>query len=143
MASIRKEISIGVAPERVWAAVRDVGAVHRRLLPGYVVDARLEGDFRTLTLPGGGEVRELIVDIDDGARRLAYAVVEGRTPIAHHNASFQVIAEGEDRSRLVWVTDVLPNELVAEMRARIEQGAAVMKRTLEEQAGHVQGTSWR
>lgn len=143
MASVRKEISIGVAPERVWAAVRDVGPVHRRLMPGYVVDARLEGDFRILTLLGDGEVRELIVDIDDGACRLAYAVVEGRMPIAHHSASFQVFAEGEDRSRVIWGTDVLPNDLATEIRTRVERGAAVMKRTLEEQAGHVQGTSWR
>jgi len=39
MASIRKEILIDAPPEDVWAAVRDVGAVHRRLAPGFVVDA--------------------------------------------------------------------------------------------------------
>ena len=143
MASIRKEILIEGAPELVWSAVRDVGAVHRRLVPGYVLDTRLDRDFRILTLPGGGEVRELIVDVDVGARRLAYAVIEGRMPITHHSAWLQVFAEGGDRSRLVWGTDVLPNDLATELSARVEQGAAVMKRTLEEQAGHVQETSGR
>lgn len=135
MASIRKDIVIEVAPAQVWAAVRDVGAVHRRLVPGLAVATRLDGESRFLTFPSGAVVRELIVDVDDDARRLAYAVVEGRMPLAHHHASFQVFAEGEGRSRLVWITDVLPNELAAEIRLHVERGAAVMKQALEEAAG--------
>jgi hypothetical protein len=120
----------------VWAAIRDVGAVHRRLLPNRVVNTELDGDSRILTFPDGGVVRELIVTIDDEARRLAYTVVEGaRLPITHHHASFQVFAEGADGSRLVWITDVLPHTLAAEIRARVERGAADMKRTLEAAAG--------
>jgi carbon monoxide dehydrogenase subunit G len=134
MASIRQEILIEATPEQVWAAVRDVGAVHRRLVPGYIVDTRFDGDTRILTLPSGGVVRELIVDVDDEARRLPYAVVEGRMPIVHHHASFQVFAKGASHSRLVWITDVLPNELAAEIRMRVERGAVVMKQTLEEEA---------
>jgi hypothetical protein len=116
----------------VWDAVRDVGAVHERLLPGRVSATRVDGDVRTLTFPHGGVVRELIVDIDDEARRLAYAVVGGtRQPLTHHHATFQVFAEGDGRSRLVWITDFLPHTLAADIRARIERGAEEMKRTLE------------
>jgi len=122
MASIRQDIVIEASPGQVWAAVRDVGAVHRRLTPGYVVETRLDGDTRILTLPNGGMVRELIVAIDDEARRLADAVVEGRMPLVHHHASVQVFAEGEDRSRLVWITDALPHELAAEIRRHVERG---------------------
>ena len=136
MASIHKEIVIEVAPEKVWAAVRDVGAVHRRLVPGYAVDTHLDGDFRILTMPNGDVVRELIVDIDDERRRLAYAVIETRMPLVHHHASFQVFAEGENRSRLVWITDALPNTLATEIRMRVERGAIVMKQTLEEETKH-------
>ncbi len=135
VASIRKELVIEAAPEQVWAAVRDVGAVHRRLIPGHVVDTRLDGDTRVLTFPGGGEARELIVAVDDEARRLAYAVVEGRMPLLHHHASFQVFAEGERRTRLVWITDFLPHELAPEIHLRVERGAIVMKQTLEAEAG--------
>jgi hypothetical protein len=74
-------------------------------------------------------VRELIVDIDDTARRFAYAAVGGRA--SHHNASIQVFAEGATRSRLVWITDLLPHELATAVGALVEQGAAAMKRTLE------------
>lgn len=129
MASIHKEILIEARPENVWAAVRDVGAVHQRLAPGFVVDVRLEGDARVVTFANGAVVRELIVDIDDVARRLVYAAVGGRA--AHHNASMQVFAEGEEHSRLVWITDVLPNEVAGPIRALIEQGAGVIKQTLE------------
>jgi hypothetical protein len=131
MASIRLEILIEATPEQVWAAVRDVGAVHLRLVPGQVVDTRLEGDSRTLTFANGAVVRELIVAVDDEARRLAYVVVEGRMPLLHHHASFQVFADGAGHSRLVWITDVLPHALAGEVRLRVERGAAIMKQALE------------
>ena len=131
VASIRTEIPVEAPAEQVWDAVRDVGAVHRRLLPGYVAETRVDGRVRTLILPHGGLVRELIVAVDDGSRRMAYAVVESRQPITHHHASFQVFPEGLQRCRLVWITDLLPDSLAEEVRARMERGAQVMKETLE------------
>jgi hypothetical protein len=131
VASIRTEILVEAPARRVWDAVRDVGAVHRRLVPGYVAETRMDGHVRTLILPNAGLVRELIVAVDDASRRMAYAVVESRQPLTHHHASFQVFPEGLDRSRLVWITDLLPDSLAGEVRARMERGAEVMKRTLE------------
>lgn len=132
MASIRKEIVVDSSPEEVWAAVRDVGAVHQRLVPGRAAATRIEGDERILTLDDGHEIRELILDIDDQTRRLAYAVVAGdRLGLSFHHATFEVLAEGSERSRLIWVTDLLPNQLAEAVRARIAVGAQVMKQTLE------------
>jgi carbon monoxide dehydrogenase subunit G len=132
MACIRKEILVEVSAESVWAAVRDVGALHRRLVPGFVVDTRLEADARIVTFGNGMVVRELIVDLDDAARRLAWSARGGR--LTHHNASVQVFADGAGRSRLVWIADLLPHELAGDIRAMIEQAAAIMKPTLEAQA---------
>jgi len=129
MACIRKEIVVDAPPDEVWSAVRDVGAVHQRLVPGVLLDARLEPGARTVTFANGMVVRELIVDIDDESRRLSYAAVGGRT--THHNASIQVFAEGANKSRMVWITDLLPNEMAAPIAALVEQGAAAMKKTLE------------
>ncbi|HTA13762.1 MAG TPA: SRPBCC family protein, partial [Solirubrobacteraceae bacterium] len=70
MASIRKEITIDASPEEVWAAVRDWGALHERLVPGFVVDTRLDGDDRIVTFFDGTVLREALVDLDDDARRL-------------------------------------------------------------------------
>lgn len=128
MASIHKEIVIRAQPEAVWAAIRDFGAVHQRLVPGLVVDTRLEGDTRVATWANGMVVRELVVDVDDEARRLAYSAVGGRA--THHNASMQVFAHDEG-SRLVWITDLLPNELAGLVGGLVEQASPVIKRTLE------------
>ncbi|OLB41699.1 MAG: MxaD family protein [Candidatus Rokubacteria bacterium 13_2_20CM_2_64_8] len=129
MASIRKEILLESSAENVWAAVRDVGALHHRLVPGFVVDTRLEEGARVVTFGNGMVVRELIVDVDDDARRLAWSARGGR--LTHHNASVQVLADGARRCRLVWIADLLPNELAGEIRAMIDQAAAVMKKTLD------------
>jgi hypothetical protein len=53
----------------------------------------------------------------------------GRT--THHNASWQVFALGEKLSRLVWITDFLPNEVAPIIQQLVEQGIAEMKQTLE------------
>ncbi|HYY30313.1 MAG TPA: SRPBCC family protein [Chthoniobacterales bacterium] len=85
MASIRKEILIESSPETVWEAVRDFGAVHRRLFPGLLTDARLDGEARVVIFANGMAVRELLVDIDDATRRLVWAAVGASA--THHNAS--------------------------------------------------------
>jgi len=130
MASIRKEIPLETSAENVWAAVRDVGALHTRLVPGFVVDTRLEADARVVTFGNGMIVRELIVDLDDEARRLAWSARGGR--LSHHNASVQVFADGPRRCRLIWIADLLPNELAGDIRAMIDQAASVMKKTLDD-----------
>ena len=129
MASIRKEIVVAARADAVWAAVRDVGALHHRLVPGFVVDTRLEAGARIVTFGNGMVVRELIVDLDDDARRLVWSARGGR--LTHHNASVQVFADGGERSRLVWIADLLPDAVAEDIRAMIEQAAAVMKQTLE------------
>jgi len=130
MASIHKELTINAPPERIWDAVRDVGAIHTRLARQFVLDTRIDGDSRLVTFAGGTVVRERIVDVDDRARRLAYSVVEWRA--THHSASIQVFPEGDGRSRIVWIADLLPNELADQVSGMMEHGCAAMKRTLEE-----------
>jgi carbon monoxide dehydrogenase subunit G len=131
MASIYKEIHIEAAAEDVWNAVRDFGALHERLVPGFVVSAELHGDVRTITFFNGSVVGERLVGIDDDARRLAYSVVDGALGSTHHNASVQVFDDGNGRSRFVWVTDVLPHELESAIGPLMDQGLAVIQQTLE------------
>jgi carbon monoxide dehydrogenase subunit G len=128
MSSIHKDISIDARPDHVWDAVRDFGAVHRRLAPGFVTDARLDGDARVVTFANGTVARELLVDCDDARRRLVYAVVSER--VKHYNASVQVIADGEARSRLIWIVDVLPNEIALYIDAQMDQAAIAMQKAL-------------
>jgi hypothetical protein len=128
MATIYKEVIISAPVHVAWDAIRDVGDVHRRLTPGILLDARLDGDARVVTFANGLIARELIVTIDDDARRFAYASVGGRA--IHHNASMQVFPH-DDGTRFVWITDVLPDEIVESIRALVEQGTQIIKHTLE------------
>jgi hypothetical protein len=129
MACIRTQILIDASPEDVWAAVRDWGALHERLVPGFAVDTRLDGKDRIVTFADGTVLRELLVDLDDEARRLVWSVVDG--PYTHHNASAQVFPDGEAAAMFVWVADLLPNELAARTGELMEQGTNVVKKTLE------------
>ena len=128
MASIHKEISLAANPERVWDVVRDVGAVHTRFAPGFVVDLVMEEGDRVVTFANGLVAREVIVDVDDARRRLVYSVRSER--LNHHNASFEVISDGEG-SRLVWIADVLPNDAAVNVGAMMDEGLVAAKKALE------------
>jgi carbon monoxide dehydrogenase subunit G len=129
MASIRKEITVQKPAEQCWDALRDVGALHTRLVPGFVTDTRLEDGARIVTFGNGMIAKELIVDVCDDSRRVAWSVVGA--PFTHHNASVQVFDEGHGRSRLVWIADLLPNALAPHIGEMIDQGMRVMGATLE------------
>lgn len=132
MACIRKEILIEADPKDVWAALRDWGALHERFVPGFALDARLDGEDRIVTFASGAVLRERLVDLDDESHRLAWSIVDG--PYTHHNASAQVFSEGEHRARFVWTADLLPNELAAATDEAMGQGTNIVKQTLETQA---------
>jgi carbon monoxide dehydrogenase subunit G len=130
MASIRKEISIDAAPEKVWDAVRDFGALHERLVPGFVADCRMDGEDRIVTFASGAVMREVLIDLDDEERRLVWSIVDG--PYRHHNGAAQVFAEG-DGSRFVWTTDLLADDEVVKITEQsMETGVGVAKKTLED-----------
>ncbi|MGB9118800.1 SRPBCC family protein [Bradyrhizobium sp.] len=132
MASIHKDIPIDADPEEVWAAVRDFGSPHRRLAPGFVTDARLEGDARIVTFHNGTVARELKVDCDDARRRLVYAVISER--VKHYNASVQVTADGEARTRMTWIVDLLPNEIAPYIAGQMDRAVLAMQKTLGRRA---------
>jgi hypothetical protein len=129
MASVHREILIQADPAEVWDALRDVGAVHTRLAPGFVTDVRLEDGARIVTFGSGLVARELIVDVDEAERRVAWAA--DQEPFTHYNASAQVFPEGPGRTRFVWIADLLPNEMAPTVTGMIEQGLSAIKRTLE------------
>jgi hypothetical protein len=132
MGSIRKAIAINAAPDDVWAAVRDFGAVHTRLVRGFVVDARLDSDTRIVTFASGTVQREPLVACDAELRRLVYTVEDSPMHATHYNASVQVLARGAHASTVEWVIDFLPDSLHERLDAAMNLGAHAMKTTLEE-----------
>jgi hypothetical protein len=129
MASIRKEIRTSARPEQAWDALRDVGALHTRLVPGFVVDTRLEPGERIVTFGNGMIIHEPIIDINDEMRRVAWSAIGGQ--LAHYNASAQVFVNADNQTSIVWIADFLPNEAAGQIGLMMEQGMAVMKATLD------------
>ena len=132
MASIRREILIHAAPDELWSALRDVGALHTRLVPGFVIECVWDGEGRDITFANGMKARELIVDVDDDSRRVAWTAVGH---LKHHNASAQVFPEDAGTCRVVWIADLLPDQMAPPIATVIEQGLAAMKRHAERPKG--------
>jgi carbon monoxide dehydrogenase subunit G len=128
MATLHNSVLINATPGAIWDAARDVGALHTRLVPGFVVKTELEGDARVVTFGNGMVAREPIISIDDERKRLAWSAEGGRT--THYNAVLQVFAQGAG-SRVEWTIDLLPSEMASPIQAMQEQALAVMKRTFE------------
>jgi uncharacterized protein YndB with AHSA1/START domain len=129
MASIRKEIAIEAPVDRVWDALRDVGALHSRLCPGFVTDTRLEGNSRLVTFGNGMTAREDIVSVDDARKRVAWAIVGQQ--FHHYQGAARVEPRDQGSSKFVWTADVLPDEMAGSVDQMMTAGIAVIKQTLE------------
>lgn len=129
MATIEIETIIDAAPHQVWDALRDFGALHTRLAPGFAVDTELDGRDRLVTFFTGNVLRERLVSCDDRARRLVWSVVDG--PYAHHNGAAQVLDAYGGATRFVWTADLLPDEAAPRTRELMARGLDAIRRALE------------
>ena len=130
MASIHRETLIRVPSEKVWAALSDVGALHTKLVPGFVTDCVFDGHTRMVTFGNGLSVREVIIDVSAEEKRVAWSAEGGN--LRHYNASAQVVNSGGNTCRVVWIADLLPHEAAPGIASMIEQGLEAMKRHLEQ-----------
>ena len=129
MATIRSELKTRARPSEVWSAIRDIGALHTRLVPGFVSDTTLEPGARIVTFVNGMVVREPIVTLDDQARRLVWTVEGGRA--SHYNAALQVSELADGLTSVVWTADFLPDDIRGLLSKAIEARMAAMQRTLD------------
>jgi hypothetical protein len=118
MASLSKEIVSPATPDAVWDAIRDIGALHTRLVPGFVTATELIPGGRRVTFGNGMVVDEPIIDSDDDKRRLAWTATGEALP-------------HERGSRVVWTADLLPNDAAPNVSAMMDQGMAAMERALD------------
>jgi Polyketide cyclase / dehydrase and lipid transport len=132
MATIRSELKTRARADEVWSAVRDIGALHTRLVPGFVVDTKLEPGARIVTFVNGVILREPIVTLDDQARRLVWTAEGGRA--RHYNAALEVSALPDGLTSVVWTADFLPDELSDYFSRAIEAGMAAMQVALDKLA---------
>jgi hypothetical protein len=129
MATVRSELQTRAQAHDVWSAIRDIGALHTRLVPGFVVDTKLEPDARIVTFANGTVLREPIVTIDDEAWRLVWTHEGGRA--THYNGALQVSERADGLTSVVWTADFLPNDIRDFMAQAIEAGMSAMQRSLD------------
>lgn len=130
MASIYREFEVAASADFAWEAICEVSAVHERLARGFVVKTVLDEGVRTVTFANGFVVQEQIIAVDNGHKRLVYSSINGRA--SHHNAYFQVFSKGSHAARIVWVTDLLPEEMKEPVEQMVEQGIKSIQQTLGE-----------
>ena len=128
VATVVKHIEVRASVEAAWDAIRDIGALHTRLVPGFVIDTKLEPGARIVTFGNGAILREPIVTLDEAERRLVWTADAGRT--RHYNASAQVFAK-EEGALVVWIADFLPDEAKPAIEAAMTAGAAAMRAALD------------
>jgi Polyketide cyclase / dehydrase and lipid transport len=130
MATIRKSAVFALPASKAWSAFREWGAVHERLARGFVTDTKVQADgARIVSFANGFTAREVLVTMDDDARRLVYSAAGEQ--LSHHNGVFEVAEDGPDRCRIDWTADLLPEEMAPVVGRMMEDGMAAMKRTLE------------
>jgi len=74
----------------------------------------------------------VLVDCDDTRRRLVYAIANER--VSHYSASVQIAADGETRSRMTWIVDVLPNAIAPYIESQMDLGALAVQKALRRSA---------
>lgn len=130
MTSIAVEVNTAAAPAAVWDAIRDIGALHARLVPGFVVATELVPGGRRVTFGNGTIVVEPIVSLNEDLRRLVWTAQGGTLGLVHYNGAVQVYAREIGGSRVVWVADVLPDEAAIPIGAMMREGAVAMQTAL-------------
>jgi polyketide cyclase/dehydrase/lipid transport protein len=130
MSSVAVEISTEASPAAVWDAIRDIGALHTRLVPGFVVATELVAGGRRVTFGSGKVVVEPIVSLNDDLRRLVWTTQGNSLGLAHYNGAVQVYPREIGGSRVVWTVDVLPDEAAVPIGAMMREGAIAMNTAL-------------
>ena len=82
--------------DQVWSLVRDFNGLDRWVAA--VQSSEIEGSapadqvgcVRHLTLADGGEIRERLVDLDDGQRRYTYDILESPFAVRRYRATIRV-----------------------------------------------------
>ena len=133
MATIVKDVQLTATPEAVWDALADFGALHQRLVPGFVTACEFDGEARTITFSNGSVAREMLVSSDTERRRLVYAIAANER-MKHYSASAQVTDDGKNGARLTWTVDLLPNEIAPYISGQMDLGAAAMQKAFAKKA---------
>ncbi|HEX6425173.1 MAG TPA: SRPBCC family protein [Acidimicrobiales bacterium] len=124
---MRREVVVGVDADTAWQVVGRPDVLHH-WFPG-IVDCRVEGDIRTVTLGTGLALAETILTNDPLQRRFQYRITGG--PFTEHLATLDVIALGDDTSLVVYASDAAPATMAIVLGGAAAGALAELRRQLE------------
>jgi uncharacterized protein YndB with AHSA1/START domain len=128
MAAVHVETRIRAPAQRVWQALAATGDAYKAFA-GVLKDSRMESeDLRIATFANGMVAKERIISVEPQRMRIAYSVIE---QFVHHSATMQVVARGDQECDFVWIADVLPHAVAAQITPLMEQGAKALRTVME------------
>jgi carbon monoxide dehydrogenase subunit G len=125
--SVRREVVIEAGADDAWRLVGRPEVLHT-WFPG-IVDCRVEGDRRTVTLATGLTLDETILTNDPLQRRFQYRISGGL--FVEHLASLDVIALGEHRCLVTYATDADPATMAIVLGGAMGGALDELRRQLE------------
>ena len=134
MACEYKEITVAVPLQFAWDAISAFGEVHIKLAAGFItnttlVDTVLTEKVRAVTFADGFVAKERLVSLNDEMHYLAYSAFNEN--IIHHHASMRLVAVDANTTQIQWLTDILPEHLIASISQRMNDAAIAIRTTLE------------
>lgn len=135
--SARRDITIDVAAATAWQVVGRPELLHL-WFPG-IVDCRVEGDQRTITLASGLTMHETILTNDALQRRFQYRVEGGL--FVEHLASIDVIALTERTCLVTYASDADPAPMAVVLGGATGRALAELRRQLTSGGPAVEATA--
>jgi Polyketide cyclase / dehydrase and lipid transport len=114
-----------VPVEMAWAAIRRIGRLD--VWFPIIATCKVEGDgvgaVRSMTIEGGGEIEDTIVEIDDHARRLVYLRPVSPFPVTSYRGTVEVFRSYDGLAVVAWTIDFESGPADAAGVAELVRGA--------------------
>ena len=127
MKKIRIEKQIKCSVDSLWELFSDV--TRSDWVP-FANEIILENDIRTFKMDGVGEIKEKIIEKDQANKSLTYSVIKSPAPLDHHLAKVTVLEEN-NFAKLVWTSEVEPDEFEKLIADGMESSIEMIKKILE------------
>lgn len=114
--SVKFDHQFNHSADQLWAIVGTPDRID--CVPG-AASCTYDGEVRSLSLPGAGDIKERILSRDDDRRTMEYSCFETPAPLESHHASMQIIPNA-DGCRLIWETAVTPVAFESFIRTSME-----------------------
>lgn len=101
MAKISMSTQLGVSADEAWKMIGGFNALPDWHPAVEASELTEEGQTRTLSLVGGGQIVEKLEKVDDAARTYTYSIVNSPLPVANYTATITV-RDGDDGCVVDW-----------------------------------------